>query len=137
NSQFPLPSPPRIKDEPDDDGYFAPPKEDAKPLKRPREEDDVDFKPKKIKTEDIKKVKKRKPEEEEDNKAKKPKSKDKKMAEPDNKRKKQKKEEEQKWKWWRKERYPEGIKWKFLEHKRPLCLHHRMNPCLKTSEGYA
>ncbi|XP_038606109.1 DNA topoisomerase 1 [Tachyglossus aculeatus] len=113
-------SPLRIKDEPDDDGYFAPPKEDAKPLKRPREDDDVDFKPKKIKTEDIKKVKKRKPEVEEDNKAKKPKNKDKKMPETDNKRKKQKKEEEQKWKWWEEERYPEGIKWKFLEHKGPV-----------------
>lgn len=33
-------SPPRIKDEPEDDGYFAPPKEDIKPLKRPREEDE-------------------------------------------------------------------------------------------------
>lgn len=33
-------SPPRIKDEPEDDGYFAPHKEDIKPLKRPREEDE-------------------------------------------------------------------------------------------------
>lgn len=33
-------SPPRIKDEPEDDGYFAPPKEDMKPLKRPRDEDE-------------------------------------------------------------------------------------------------
>ncbi|XP_043842127.1 DNA topoisomerase 1 [Dromiciops gliroides] len=113
-------SPPRIKDEPDDDGYFASPKEDIKLLKRPREDDDADYKPKKIKTEDIKKVKKRKPEEEEDNKAKKIKNKDKKLPEPDNKRKKPKKEEEQKWKWWEEERYPEGIKWKFLEHKGPV-----------------
>ncbi|OWK03212.1 hypothetical protein Celaphus_00007979 [Cervus elaphus hippelaphus] len=54
-------SPPRIKDEPEDDGYFAPPKEDIKPLKRPRDEDE-----------------------------------------------------------WEEERYPEGIKWKFLEHKGPV-----------------
>ncbi|EMP38241.1 DNA topoisomerase 1 [Chelonia mydas] len=113
-------SPPRIKDEPDDDGYYASPKEDSKPLKRPREEDDDEYKPKKIKTEDIKKSKKRKQEEEEDNKAKKTKSKDKKVPEGDNKKKKQKKEEEQKWKWWEEERYPEGIKWKFLEHKGPV-----------------
>lgn len=65
-------SPPRIKDEPEDDGYFAPPKEDIKPLKRPRDEDDADYKPKKIKTEDIKKEKKRKLEEEEDGKLKNP-----------------------------------------------------------------
>ena len=51
-------SPPRIKDEPEDDGYFAPPKEDIKPLKRPRDEDDADYKTKKIKTEDTKKEKK-------------------------------------------------------------------------------
>ncbi|NP_001400078.1 DNA topoisomerase 1 isoform 3 [Mus musculus] len=115
-------SPPRIKDEPEDDGYFAPPKEDIKPLKRLRDEDDADYKPKKIKTEDIKKEKKRKSEEEEDGKLKKPKNKDKdkKVAEPDNKKKKPKKEEEQKWKWWEEERYPEGIKWKFLEHKGPV-----------------
>ncbi|XP_045151436.1 DNA topoisomerase 1 [Echinops telfairi] len=113
-------SPPRIKDEPEDDGYFAPPKEDIKPLRRPRDEDDADYKPKKIKTEDTKKEKKRKLEEEEDGKLKKPKNKDKKVPEPDNKKKKPKKEEEQKWKWWEEERYPEGIKWKFLEHKGPV-----------------
>lgn len=115
-------SPPRIKDEPEDDGYFAPPKEDIKLLKRPRDEDDADYKPKKIKTEDIKKEKKRKLEEEEDGKLKKPKNKDKdkKAPEPDSKKKKPKKEEEQKWKWWEEERYPEGIKWKFLEHKGPV-----------------
>lgn len=48
------------------------------------------------------------------------KDKDKKVPEPDNKKKKPKKEEEQKWKWWEEERYPEGIKWKFLEHKGPV-----------------
>ncbi|XP_077191541.1 DNA topoisomerase 1 isoform X1 [Paroedura picta] len=114
-------SPPRIKEEIDEDGYYASPKEVYKPLKRHREDDDVDYKPKKIKTEEIKKPKKRKQEEEEeDSKPKKIKSKDKKPPERDMKKKKTKKEEEQKWKWWEEERYPEGIKWKFLEHKGPV-----------------
>ncbi|KAH0619087.1 hypothetical protein JD844_018747 [Phrynosoma platyrhinos] len=117
NLIFLLFSPPRIKEEMDDDGYY---REDYKPLKRPREDDDVDYKPKKIKTEDIKKSKKRKQEEEEDFRPKKIKSKDKKLPEGDLKKKKTKKEEEQKWKWWEEERYPEGIKWKFLEHKGPV-----------------
>ncbi|KAK9404725.1 DNA topoisomerase 1 [Crotalus adamanteus] len=106
-------SPPRIKEEIDDDGYY---KED---YKRPREDDDIDYKPKKIKTEDVKKSKKRKQEDEEESKPKKIKSKDKKPP-GDMKKKKTKKEEEQKWKWWEEERYPEGIKWKFLEHKGPV-----------------
>uniref|UniRef100_A0A803SVZ3 DNA topoisomerase I n=2 Tax=Anolis carolinensis TaxID=28377 RepID=A0A803SVZ3_ANOCA len=101
----------------DDNGYY---KEEYKPLKRPREDDDVDYKSKKIKTEDIKKSKKRKQEEEEDFKPKKIKSKDKKLPGGDLKKKKTKKEEEQKWKWWEEERYPEGMKWKFLEHKGPV-----------------
>lgn len=33
-------SPPRIKNKPDDDGFYASPKEDSKPLKRPREDDE-------------------------------------------------------------------------------------------------
>ncbi|ETE72289.1 DNA topoisomerase 1, partial [Ophiophagus hannah] len=107
-------SPPRIKEEIDDDGYY---KED---YKRPREDDDIDYKPKKIKTEDVKKSKKRKQEDEEEIKPKKIKSKDKKPPEGEMKKKKTKKEEEQKWKWWEEERYPEGIKWKFLEHKGPV-----------------
>ncbi|XP_039207298.1 DNA topoisomerase 1 [Crotalus tigris] len=106
-------SPLRIKEEIDDDGYY---KED---YKRPREDDDIDYKPKKIKTEDVKKSKKRKQEDEEESKPKKIKSKDKKPP-GDMKKKKTKKEEEQKWKWWEEERYPEGIKWKFLEHKGPV-----------------
>uniref|UniRef100_A0A8C0B937 DNA topoisomerase I n=1 Tax=Buteo japonicus TaxID=224669 RepID=A0A8C0B937_9AVES len=113
-------SPPRIKDEPDDDGFYASPKEDSKPLKRPREDDDL-------------LVLKHLFSERgnivacsnsfflilQDSKAKKAKNKDKKVPEAD-KRKKPKKEEEQKWKWWEEERYPEGIKWKFLEHKGPV-----------------
>ncbi|KAK9404053.1 DNA topoisomerase 1 [Crotalus adamanteus] len=106
-------SPPRIKEEIDDDGYY---KED---YKRSREDDDIDYKPKKIKTEDVKKSKKRKQEDEEESKPKKIKSKDKKPP-GDMKKKKTKKEEEQKWKWWEEERYLEDIKWKFLEHKGPV-----------------
>uniref|UniRef100_A0A8D0GDZ2 DNA topoisomerase I n=1 Tax=Sphenodon punctatus TaxID=8508 RepID=A0A8D0GDZ2_SPHPU len=99
-------SPPRIKNEVDNDGYYASPKEDTKPLKRHREDDDR----KKLMKHFVV----------DDSKAKKKKSKDKKLPEGDSKRKKQKKEEEQKWKWWEEERYPEGIKWKFLEHKGPV-----------------
>uniref|UniRef100_A0A4X2KFJ8 DNA topoisomerase I n=1 Tax=Vombatus ursinus TaxID=29139 RepID=A0A4X2KFJ8_VOMUR len=113
-------SPPGIKDEPDDGGYFASPKKDIKPLKRPRRYDDADYKPKKIKTEDIKNLKKQKAEEGENNKAKKIEKKDKKLLEPDSMWKKLKKEKQQKWKWWKEKRYPEGIKWKFLEHRGPV-----------------
>ncbi|XP_030069429.1 DNA topoisomerase 1 [Microcaecilia unicolor] len=112
-------SPPRIKDEPNDDSLYTPPKENSKPLKRFRDEDSCDQKPKKIKTEDNKKTKKRKQENEEDIKPKKSKSKSKQNAQADTK-KKIKKEEEQKWKWWEEERYADGIKWKFLEHKGPI-----------------
>ncbi|XP_036620399.1 LOW QUALITY PROTEIN: DNA topoisomerase 1-like [Trichosurus vulpecula] len=109
-----------IKDEPHEDGYFASPKGNTKPLKRPREDDDADHKPKKIRTEDIKKVNKQKPEGGEDSKAKIIENKVKKLPKRDNKWKKLKKKEQQKWKWWEEERYPEGIKWKFLEHKGPV-----------------
>uniref|UniRef100_A0A8C0EX01 DNA topoisomerase I n=1 Tax=Bubo bubo TaxID=30461 RepID=A0A8C0EX01_BUBBB len=110
-------SPPRIKDEPDDDGFYASPKEDSKPLKRPREDDD--FKTFFEEKGNIVACSDRFLLILQDSKAKKAKSKDKKVPEAD-KRKKPKKEEEQKWKWWEEERYPEGIKWKFLEHKGPV-----------------
>uniref|UniRef100_A0A8C6JLP2 DNA topoisomerase I n=1 Tax=Melopsittacus undulatus TaxID=13146 RepID=A0A8C6JLP2_MELUD len=113
-------SPPRIKDEPDDDGFYASPKEDSKPLKRPREDDDL------LVLEHVFRERGNTVPGSnrfflilQDSKAKKAKSKDKKVPEAD-KRKKPKKEEEQKWKWWEEERYPEGIKWKFLEHKGPV-----------------
>ncbi|XP_051887121.1 DNA topoisomerase 1-like [Pristis pectinata] len=107
-------SPPRIKQEPDDD-YVPSIKVENKPMKRVREDDDADFKPKKIKTEDAKKAKKRKPEVESKNK----KSKVKEESDGQGKKKK-KKEEEDKWKWWEEERYTDGVKWKFLEHKGPV-----------------
>ncbi|KAJ8257854.1 hypothetical protein GJAV_G00190450 [Gymnothorax javanicus] len=112
-------SPPRIKSEPENDDFYHSPKHEES-LKRERDSDDYEFKPKKIKIENEKKAKKRKQEDfdEEDVKPKK-KSQDKKGGEGDGK-KKAKKEPEEKWKWWEEERYTDGSKWKFLEHKGPV-----------------
>ncbi|XP_023654665.1 DNA topoisomerase 1 [Paramormyrops kingsleyae] len=110
-------SPPRVKAEPDCDGFYQSPRHE-KSLKREFEDDDTEFKPKKIKIENEKKVKKRKTEEEEDVKPKK-KTKDKREDDGETK-KKGKKEPEEKWKWWEEERYTDGSKWKFLEHKGPV-----------------
>uniref|UniRef100_A0A8C5D4D3 DNA topoisomerase I n=1 Tax=Gouania willdenowi TaxID=441366 RepID=A0A8C5D4D3_GOUWI len=104
-------SPPHVKSEPDD--FYHSPKHE-KSLKRERDDDDdSEFKPKKIKTE---KDKKRK-HEEENVKAKKTKNKKGEVADG---KKKVKKEPEEKWKWWEEERYTDGVKWKFLEHKGPV-----------------
>ncbi|KAI1892774.1 hypothetical protein AGOR_G00136990 [Albula goreensis] len=112
-------SPPRIKSEPDSDDFYHSPKHE-KSLKRERDDDDYELKPKKIKTENEKKAKKRKQEEDEDEDIKpRKKTKDKKGGEGDAK-KKAKKEPEEKWKWWEEERYTDGSKWKFLEHKGPV-----------------
>ncbi|XP_048838627.1 DNA topoisomerase 1-like [Brienomyrus brachyistius] len=110
-------SPPRVKVEPDCDGFYQSPRHE-KSLKREFEDDDIEFKPKKIKIENEKKVKKRKMEDEEDVKPKK-KTKDKRVDNGETK-KKGKKEPEEKWKWWEEERYTDGSKWKFLEHKGPV-----------------
>ncbi|XP_062396672.1 DNA topoisomerase 1 [Sardina pilchardus] len=117
-------SPPRIKSENDDNGYYHSPKHE-KSVKRQCDEDEVEYKPKKIKVENEKKAKKRKhedyyedEEEEEDVKPKK-KTKDKKQETAGGK-KKVKKEPEQKWKWWEEERATDGSKWRFLEHKGPV-----------------
>ncbi|XP_072552925.1 DNA topoisomerase 1 [Salminus brasiliensis] len=116
-------SPPHIKTE-EDNGYCYSPKHE-KPLKRERDEEDFDYKPKKIKTENEKKVKKRKQEEDYndygDEEVIKPKKKlkDKKEDSAGGK-KKAKKEPEEKWKWWEEERYTDGSKWRFLEHKGPV-----------------
>ncbi|XP_018411688.1 PREDICTED: DNA topoisomerase 1 [Nanorana parkeri] len=110
-------SPVHVKNEPEDDGYTFSPKEN-KALKRSREDEDSDYKPKKIKTEDGKKAKKRK-QEEEDVKPKKMKNKVKGQG-GDIRKKKLKKEEEEKWKWWEEERHTDGVKWTFLEHKGPV-----------------
>lgn len=107
-------SPPYMKSEPEDDFYHSPKHERS--LKRERDDDDNDaeFKPKKIKTENDKKAKKRK--QDEDIKSKKTKHK----KEVTDGKKKAKKEPEEKWKWWEEERYTDGVKWKFLEHKGPV-----------------
>ncbi|XP_058487006.1 DNA topoisomerase I, like isoform X2 [Solea solea] len=106
-------SPPHMKSEPEDDFYHSPRQE--KTLKRERDnDDDFDFKPKKIKTENDKKPKKRKPDEDvKPNK----KTKTKKVADG---KKRIKNEPEEKWKWWEEERYTDGVKWRFLEHKGPV-----------------
>uniref|UniRef100_A0AAR2JLJ1 DNA topoisomerase 1 n=1 Tax=Pygocentrus nattereri TaxID=42514 RepID=A0AAR2JLJ1_PYGNA len=112
-------SPPHIKSEPENEELYHSPKH-KKSLKREHDDDD-EFKPKKIKTENDKgekKVKKRR-QEEEDIKPKK-KTKDKKGEVRADGKKKAKKEPEEKWKWWEEERYTDGVKWKFLEHKGPV-----------------
>lgn len=50
------------------------------------------------------------------------KKKDKKSSGKEEKPKKKKKKEEatEVWKWWEEEPLPEGVKWKFLEHKGPV-----------------
>ncbi|KAG2461935.1 TOP1 topoisomerase, partial [Polypterus senegalus] len=112
-----FPSPVRIKADPETDGYCLSPKHE-KSLKREREDDGLEFKPKKIKTENEKKPKKlkRELEVEEVVKSKKMKMK----GQEKEGRKKIKKESEEKWKWWEEERYTDGVKWKFLEHKGPV-----------------
>ncbi|XP_061113128.1 DNA topoisomerase 1 isoform X2 [Conger conger] len=112
-------SPPHIKSEPENEDFYHSPKHE-KSLKRERDHDDYEFKPKKIKIENEKKTKKRKQEEDEEEDIKpKKKTKDKKGGEGDGK-KKAKKEPEEKWKWWEEERYTDGSKWRFLEHKGPV-----------------
>ncbi|MCI4387125.1 hypothetical protein PGIGA_G00070420 [Pangasianodon gigas] len=108
----------------EDNGYCYSPKQE-KTVKRDRDDDEPEYKPKKIKVEKENKVKKRKQEEdyddyeeEEDVKPKK-KSKEKKEDSAGGK-KKGKKEPEEKWKWWEEERYTDGSKWRFLEHKGPV-----------------
>ncbi|XP_032431779.1 DNA topoisomerase 1 [Xiphophorus hellerii] len=115
-------SPAAIKSEPEDDNGFYPSPKHNKAPKREKDDDDEEFeyKPKKVKVEHDKKAKKRKHEyeydEEEEDTMHKKKTKDKKATEG----KKGKKEEEEKWKWWEEERYTDGSKWRFLEHKGPV-----------------
>uniref|UniRef100_A0A8C6TDZ7 DNA topoisomerase I n=1 Tax=Neogobius melanostomus TaxID=47308 RepID=A0A8C6TDZ7_9GOBI len=90
-----------------------------KERERSKHSNRIEYKPKKVKTEHNKKAKKRKheyeeDEDEEDIKPKKTKDKGAKDG------KKTKKEEEEKWKWWEEERYTDGSKWRFLEHKGPV-----------------
>ncbi|CAL1605715.1 unnamed protein product [Knipowitschia caucasica] len=112
-------SSPGIKSEPEEDNGFHPVSK-HKASKRELDDEEFDYKPKKVKTEHDKKEKKRKheyeeeDEEEEDIKPKKTKDRSAKDG------KKNKKEEEEKWKWWEEERYTDGSKWRFLEHKGPV-----------------
>ncbi|XP_051736218.1 DNA topoisomerase 1 isoform X1 [Ctenopharyngodon idella] len=114
---------PSIKVE-EDNGYHHSIKHE-KSLKRERDEDDrYKHKPKKVKVENEKKVKKRKQEddsdyeEREERKPKKRTKEEKKVTTGG--KKKVKNEPEEKWKWWEEERYTDGSKWKFLEHKGPV-----------------
>ncbi|KAG7275985.1 hypothetical protein CRUP_028542 [Coryphaenoides rupestris] len=111
-------SPGHVKSEPEDDFYHSPKQE--KSLKRERDEDlEADFKPKKIKIENDKAKGKKRKQDDDDVKPKKTKNNNKKGEVADGK-KKAKKEPEEKWKWWEEERYTDGVKWKFLEHKGPV-----------------
>uniref|UniRef100_UPI003AAF7FEE DNA topoisomerase 1 isoform X5 n=1 Tax=Centroberyx gerrardi TaxID=166262 RepID=UPI003AAF7FEE len=113
-------SPLAIKSEPEEDNGFYPSPKHNKTSKREWDDEEFEYKPKKVKTENDKKAKKRKQEYEEDDEDEdikpKKKTKDKKGTEG----KKGKKEEEEKWKWWEEERYTDGSKWRFLEHKGPV-----------------
>ncbi|CAL8337327.1 unnamed protein product [Merluccius merluccius] len=110
-------SPGHVKSEPEDDFYNSPKQE--KSLKRERDEDfESEFKPKKIKIENDKAKGKKRKQDDEDVKPKK--TKNNKKGEVADGKKKAKKEPEEKWKWWEEERYTDGVKWKFLEHKGPV-----------------
>ncbi|MCJ8741348.1 hypothetical protein PDJAM_G00069600, partial [Pangasius djambal] len=108
----------------EDNGYCYSPKQE-KTVKRERDDDESEYKPKKIKVEKENKVKKRKQEEDyddyEEEEEVKPKKKSKEKKEDSaGGKKKGKKEPEEKWKWWEEERYTDGSKWRFLEHKGPV-----------------
>ncbi|CAL8339655.1 unnamed protein product [Lota lota] len=110
-------SPGHVKSEPEDDFYHSPKQE--KSLKRERDEDfESEFKPKKIKIENDKAKGKKRKQDHEDVKPKK--TKNNKKGEVADAKKKGKKEPEEKWKWWEEERYTDGVKWRFLEHKGPV-----------------
>uniref|UniRef100_A0A8C1Y234 DNA topoisomerase I n=1 Tax=Cyprinus carpio TaxID=7962 RepID=A0A8C1Y234_CYPCA len=66
-----------------------------------------EHKPKKLKVDNEKKVKKRKQE-------------DKVKRDSTGGKKKAKNEPQEKWKWWEEEKYTDGSKWRFLEHKGPV-----------------
>ncbi|CAN2389397.1 DNA topoisomerase type I activity [Pristimantis euphronides] len=121
-----------VKMESEDEDFVSVKKDKGK--KRARQEEDnedpaIESKKKKIKIEkdkeqpaeekskqDGKKMKK-----EENKSEKKPKkTKEEKEAATALKVKKKEEEEQARWKWWEEEKYEDGIKWKFLEHKGPV-----------------
>ncbi|KAJ3602627.1 hypothetical protein NHX12_030376 [Muraenolepis orangiensis] len=108
---------PVVKSEPENVFYPSPKQE--KSLKREREENfESEFKPKKIKIENDKAKGKKRKQDDEDVKPKK--TKNNKKGEVADGKKKAKPEPEEKWKWWEEERYTDGVKWRFLEHKGPV-----------------
>ncbi|XP_041860784.1 DNA topoisomerase 1 [Melanotaenia boesemani] len=112
-------SPAAIKSEPEEDNCFYPSPQHSKTSKREYDDEEFEYKPKKVKVEHDKKAKKRKHEYEEDEEDEDVKYKKKTKAKKAAEGKKAKKEEE-KWKWWEEERYTDGSKWRFLEHKGPV-----------------
>ncbi|XP_030588490.1 DNA topoisomerase 1 [Archocentrus centrarchus] len=112
-------SPAAIKSEPEEDNGFYPSPQHNKSSKQECDDEEYEYKPKKVKVEHEKKAKKRKHEYEEDEEDEgikhKKKIKNKKLTEG-----KKVKKEEEKWKWWEEERYTDGSKWRFLEHKGPV-----------------
>ncbi|XP_053305033.1 DNA topoisomerase I, mitochondrial-like [Spea bombifrons] len=126
-----------VKEEPEDDD-FKPAQKHGKKRERQEDTEEADViksKKKKIKTEGKegsqtkeenkkpKKEKKIKKEEsdckEEEGKPRK-KTKEEKEAAALLKIKKKEEEEQMRWRWWEEEKYEDGIKWKFLEHKGPV-----------------
>ncbi|XP_034540561.1 DNA topoisomerase I, mitochondrial [Notolabrus celidotus] len=111
----------RIKDEP----MEGPSHPTSTPISKrksrqhgPGEESDEEAPKKKSKKKTEKTVKKE--EEGEQSISKKPKKTKKEMEEAKQLKLKLKEEEEQKrWRWWEEEKYEDGVKWKFLEHKGP------------------
>ncbi|XP_063052906.1 DNA topoisomerase I, mitochondrial isoform X2 [Engraulis encrasicolus] len=94
--------------------------EEAKKKKRVDEDGDVasEKKKKKQKTEGKPKKPKKEPKEPKENDKGK-KSKEEREAARALKLKLKEEEEQQRWRWWEEERYEDGVKWRFLEHKGP------------------
>uniref|UniRef100_A0A8C1QWK7 DNA topoisomerase I n=1 Tax=Cyprinus carpio TaxID=7962 RepID=A0A8C1QWK7_CYPCA len=106
----------------EDNGYHHPIKHE-KPLKRERDEDEyvqygsVPI----ILMDNEKKVKKRKQEDSDYEEREKPKKRTKEVKKDSTGgKKKAKNEPQEKWKWWEEEKYTDGSKWRFLEHKGPV-----------------
>ncbi|CAH2324056.1 DNA topoisomerase I, mitochondrial-like isoform X1 [Pelobates cultripes] len=131
NQEADLPSLTSVKAEPEDED-FAPKKKKKKRVRQEETEEDVAFKSKKKKIkmendedtpkESVKKNKEKKKIKKEQNADSKPKKKTKeeKDAAASLKIKKKEEEEQARWRWWEEEKYEDGIKWKFLEHKGPI-----------------
>ncbi|XP_075045264.1 DNA topoisomerase I, mitochondrial-like [Mixophyes fleayi] len=130
-------SPISVKTEAEDEDFVAAkkPVKESKKRARQKEADEDDFKSKKkIKIEKVeeqprkekkgqldgKKKKIKKEPKEEGNKKTKKKTQEEREAAIALKVKKKEEEEQMRWRWWEEEKYEDGIKWKFLEHKGPV-----------------